>query len=323
LDYIPRTALFARYFDMSSFKMRVRRKLRELLSVPGRVEINSILLGQLHVERILKLSPPVDSLCQVEFRVFSQWGEDGIIQYLVNNVPIEEKAFVEFGVEQYTESNTRFLLMHNNWRGLVIDGNADYIRFIRHDEMVSRRHDLTAVHCLLTKENINETIKNAGFVGDIGVLSIDVDGNDYWLWDAVTVVNPRIVVCEYNSVFGSDAAVTVPYSPSFRRTQAHYSDLYFGASLAALCSLAERKGYDFIGSSSQGINAFFVRKGLSHRLRKLTAKEGYVQSRQRESRDPQGELTFIGGAERLGSIRDMEVIEVSTNRRIALRDLIH
>lgn len=307
---------------MNSLKMRLRRKFRELLNVPARAEINSILLGQLHVERILKLPPPVDSLRQVEFRVFSQWGEDGIIQYLVNNVPIEQKTFIEFGVEQYTESNTRFLLMNNDWKGLVIDGNEDYIRYVRHDEMVSRRHDLTAVHRLLTKENINETFEKARFVGEIGLLSIDVDGNDYWLWDAVNVVNPRIVVCEYNSIFGSDAAVTVPYSPSFRRTQAHYSDLYFGASLSALCSLAERKGYNFVGSSSQGINAFFVRKDLNHRLRKYTAKEGYVQSSQRESRDAQGNLTYIGGPERLGIMKDLEVIDVSTNRRIALKELI-
>jgi hypothetical protein len=314
--------ILRRHVEMNSYKMRVRRKLRELLSVPSRAEINSVLLGQLNIERILKLPPPIESLRQVEFRVFSQWGEDGIIQYLVNNVPIEQRIFIEFGVEQYTESNTRFLLMNDDWRGLVIDGNEDFTRYIKHDEMVCRRHDLSVVHCLLTKDNINDTFEKAGFVGDIGLLSIDVDGNDYWLWDAVTVVNPRIVVCEYNSVFGSDAAVTVPYTPSFQRTQAHHSDLYFGASLAALCLLAERKGYDFVGSSSPGINAFFVRKGLNHRLRKVTAKEGYIQSSQRESRDAQGNLTYVGGAERLSLIKNMDVIDVSTNKRIALTELM-
>lgn len=307
---------------MKKFSSIVRTKIREVSIASNRAEINSMLLGQFHIERILKLSPPIDSLRKVEFRVFSQWGEDGIIQYLINNVPIESRSFIEFGVQRYTESNTRFLLMNDDWDGLVIDGSADDIRYIRQDWVVHGRHNLTAVHCLLTRENINETFAKAGFVGDIGVLSIDVDGIDYWLWDALSIVSPRIVVCEYNSVFGSEAAVTIPYSPTFQRTEAHFSNLYFGASLPALCSLAERKGYDFVGSGSSGINAFFVKKGLSHGLRKFTAKEGYIQSKQRESRDPHGYLTYVGGRERLNIIKDMEVIDVSTNRRLVLKELM-
>lgn len=306
---------------MANFKVRLRKKLRDMLSLSRRGEVNSILLGQLHVQRVLHIAPPVDSLREVEFRVFSQWGEDGIIQFLVNNVPIEQRTFIEFGVEQYTESNTRFLLVNDDWKGLILDGDEDFVRTIKHDAVYGR-HNLTAVQCFLTRENINETFEKAGFAGDIGLLSIDVDGNDYWLWDAVNIVNPRIVVCEYNSVFGPDAAVTVPYNPTFQRTRAHPSNLYFGASLAALCSLAEKKGYDFVGSNSSGINAFFVRKALNHRLRTFTAREGYVQSSQRESRDAEGNLTFIGGAERLGIVKDMEVIDLTANRKIALRELM-
>ena len=134
-----------------------------------------------------------------EFQVYSQWGEDGLIQYLIDTIIIERPIFVEFGVENYKESNTRFLLVNNNWSGLVIDGSLDNIQSIKKDS-IYWRHNLKAECAFITKENINKLIDQNGINGDIGLLSIDVDGNDYWIWDAISVVSPRIVVCEYNSI---------------------------------------------------------------------------------------------------------------------------
>ncbi len=212
--------------------------------------------------------------------------------------------------------------MNDNWRGLVIEGNPRYVNYIQHDEDVYRRYNLTAVCQFITRESINKIFEDAGFVGDIGLLSIDVDGNDYWLWEAIDIVQPRIVICEYNSVFGSDHAVSVPYDPKFVRRNAHYSDLFFGASLAAFCFLAEKKGYDFVGSTSSGVNAFFVRKDLSHDLRKFTAKEGYVESQHRESLDREGKLTYVGGKDRLKLIEDMKAVDVTTNKEGPLGELV-
>jgi hypothetical protein len=196
------------------------------------------------------------------------------------------------------------------------------VEYIQREEDIYRRHDLTAVCQFITRENINSIFEDAGFVGDIGLLSIDIDGNDYWVWEAIEVVQPRIVISEYNSVFGADRAVSVPYDPKFERRKAHYSDLFFGASLPALCYLAEKKGYDFVGSTSSGVNAFFVRKDLSQGLRKLTAKEGYVRSQHRESLDREGKLTYIGGLDRLKVIQDMSVVDVTTNKECLLRELL-
>ena len=228
-----------------------------------------------------------------EFQVYSQFGEDGIIQFLLRHLPIQNKIFVEFGVENYMEANTRFLLVNDNWRGLVMDGNKKNIDYI-HKDPISWRHDLTAVHAFITRENINRLLSENGFIGDIGLLSIDVDGNDYWIWEGLTVVNPAIVIIEYNHRFGQDKAMTVPYDANFQRTNAHYSNIYYGASLKALYLLADQKGYAFVGCNQAGNNAFFVKKDVKPvRIKTLSIEEGFVTGRFRESRDESGSLIFL------------------------------
>lgn len=302
---------------METLRTQLLEEIRK--AILADITHNSILLAKLHIHRIRELKQ-VHSLHEVEFKTFSQWGEDGIIQYLINNVPIANNTFVEFGVQDYTESNTRLLLTNDNWKGLVIDGNNHHIEYIQNDD-IYWRYALTAVCHFITRDNICQIISSAGITGDIGLLSIDIDGNDYWVWEAIDVVNPRIVVCEYNSVFGSDHAITIPYDADFQRTKAHYSDLYFGASLPALCILAEKKGYDFCGTNSTGINAFFVRKDFSHNINTLTAKEGYVLSHVRESRDILGNRTYISGQDRFDVMGDLKVIDIMSNSLVTLRDL--
>jgi hypothetical protein len=261
-------------------------------------------------------------LADAEFKVFSQFGDDGIIQYLVYKIGIPKKlqTFIEFGVQDYQESNTRFLLMNNNWRGLIIDGektnmdkavrDVDYWRF-----------DLTSLAKLIDCDNANDTFAEQGFSGEIGLLSIDIDGNDYWVWESIKVVSPIIVVAEYNSTFGADRAVTVPYAPDFERTRAHYSNLYWGASLKALCLLAQRKGYVFVGSNSAGNNAYFVRSDKLGCLKPISVEEGYVDAKFRESRNAQGDLTYLTGSSRLKEIHDMEVFDVELAATIRVADL--
>ena len=233
------------------------------------------------------------SLGSQEFKVFSQWGEDGIIQMILRHVRIGNAFFVEFGVENYLESNTRFLLINNNWSGLVIDGSPDNIAHIKSDP-IYWRHNLKAHCAFVTKENINDLLKENGVVGDIGILSIDIDGNDYWIWDAIDVVSPAIVIIEYNARFGKDMSVTVPYDRNFVRSQKHHSMIYFGASIKALCGLAEEKGYAFVGCGSAGVNAFFVRRDLMVKeIKELTVEEGYVRNKFRESRNQDGQLIYL------------------------------
>mgnify|MGYP003658073301 CR=1 FL=1 len=261
----------------------------------------------------------IDSLQDAEFKVFSQFGEDGIIQYLQQHVirKESERTFIEFGVENYLESNTRFLLMNNNWKGLVMDGDGKNIESIKKQD-IYWRHDLTAKAAWIHRENINDLIKSEGFEGEVGLLSIDVDGNDFWIWKVLEVVNPIIVVVEWNSLFGAEAAVTVPYSPTFQRSEAHYSNLYYGASIAAFHHLGEEKGYKLVGTNSAGNNLFFVRNDRVGNLKSLSPAECYVESKIRESRDKEGKLSFVSGTDRTKLIEKLPVVDVRTGESAPL-----
>ena len=286
----------------------------------GQIDEVKLLAAKALVSQV-KLHGIYDNIQDAEFKVFSQWGDDGIIQYLVHHLEIEPQTFIEFGVQDYRESNTRFLLMNNNWTGLVMDGGKESIDYIMKDRLYWR-HDLTAVCAFVDRENINKIFVENGFDGEIGILSIDIDGNDYWIWDAINVVDPVLVIIEYNSFFGDQCAITIPYDPKFIRTQAHYSNLYWGASLKALCLLAEKKGYGFVGSNSNGNNAYFVRKDIIGELRTLSAQQGYVRAKYRESRDREGRLTYISGDERLKVIGDMPVYDVERDMTVRIKELL-
>lgn len=250
------------------------------------------------------------TLRESEFSVYSQWGEDGIIQYLLRNVPVENKVFVEFGVQDYVESNTRFLVSNDRWSGLVIDGSADNIERIRKSDLFWRSQ-IIAVAAFITRENINKIIKSVGIDGDIGLLSIDIDGNDYWVWEAIDIVNPRIVVVEYNARFGAERAVTVPYDPSFSRGKAHHSMIYYGASLAALAALGRRKGYALVGCNSAGNNAFFVRKdSQSEALPTVTPATAFVASQFREARNAAGQLVFLSADDEKALLDTLPLVDV-------------
>jgi hypothetical protein len=268
----------------------------------------------------MKAHGPYNCIHEVEFKVFSQFGDDGIIQYLIHNTEVDVEKFVEFGVENYSESNTRFLLMNNNWKGLVMDASQQNIQQIKSQEYYWK-HDLTAVHCWVDRDNINSVIHDNGFSGPLGLISIDIDGNDYWIWESLDTVKPVITIIEYNSVFGDRHAITIPYERGFNRTKAHYSNLYWGVSIRALCILAEKKGYVFVGCNSNGTNAYFVKQDNIGKVRPCGVQEGYVKSRFRDSRDAEGRLTFVGDEERLKVIDDMPVYDIERKRLVKIKDL--
>lgn len=280
-----------------------------------------VLSAQTINKHVISSAGKLANIQEAEFSVFAQWGDDGIIQYLIHTLGIKNKIFIEFGVENYQEANTRYLLINDNWKGLVLDGSEENIRYIKNDE-ISWRYNITAVCQFLTVENLNETIKNAGFEGEIGILHIDVDGNDYWFWENINVVNPEIVIMEYNSMFGNKAAFTVPYKSDFYVTNEHYSNLYFGASLKAFEFLAKKKGYSFVGCNSNGNNAYFVRNDKLKDIEPTTADKSYVKAMSRQNRDQQGKLTFTDDFEAIKKCADLPVIDVTTNQTFNLKQFI-
>ncbi len=265
-------------------------------------------IGRLHAARMRD----VQQLSDAEFHVFSQFGEDGIIQWLVQRVPLGERTFVEFGVEDYSESNTRLLVEMDDWRGLAIDPGDRHQRFLA-ESWIGWRHTVDAVSAFLTTDNLNTVISDAGYRGDVDLVSIDVDGVDYWMLDALSVVRPRILVVEYNSLFGPDACVTVPYAPRFDRTTEHFSTLYFGASIGALAHVGSAKGYALVGGNRAGTNAFLVRRDVLGDIPECTPAAAWQETRVRQARDQEGALLYISDRrEQLALIGDCPLVDVLT-----------
>ncbi|HEX3920085.1 MAG TPA: hypothetical protein VHW60_22330 [Caulobacteraceae bacterium] len=255
-------------------------------------------------------APPARALREVEFQVFSQFGDDGIIQYLTQGLGIQERTFVEIGVEDYTESQTRFLLVKDKWSGLVVDGSDKNVAYI-HDDPISMLFDVKARQAFVTAENVNDIITEGGVSGRIGLLSIDIDGMDYWVWNAVSVVDPAIVVIEYASLFGAERSIVVPYDPKFHRYYPDPSRLFYGASLGAMRHLAEAKGYVFIGTNSNGNNAYFVRREYAETPLIQALEPSYTLATFSEYGEPAHRYR---GEEAVGLIRGKTVINVLTGQ---------
>jgi hypothetical protein len=262
---------------LKSFEDRIGEVCALQRETGRRLEYVQEALGRVEARQLIQSGSR--DLKDYEFRVFSQWGEDGIIQYLVRHAEIARRVFVEFGVGDYTESNTRFLLVNNNWTGLVMDSSSENIISIKKSP-IYWAYNIKAVQSFVTRDNINEVLRENGVTGEIGLLSIDIDGNDFWVWRAITVISPVIVVVEYNHRFGKDAAVTIPYEENFDRRRTALPPLYFGASLKALCWVANRKGYAFVGCNRNGVNAFFIRRDKKpHQIKEVGPEEGYFEGK--------------------------------------------
>ncbi len=144
----------------------LRRRLNQLNDITRRLDDLQMAVGRIEQQLTLPHTQPAVPLKQFEFKVFSQWGEDGIIQYLIHAIAIPTPVFVEFGVHDYRESNTRFLLQHDNWTGLIMDASQEYVDTIRKDP-VYYRHNLRAVRAFVDRENINTLLRENGMIGDI------------------------------------------------------------------------------------------------------------------------------------------------------------
>lgn len=195
---------------------------------------------------------------QYGFKVFSQNDEDGIIQEIFDRIGTTNKKFIEFGVQDGIECNSHYLL-YKGWSGLWIEGYRPYFAQIQEKFSVVIDEGLLKVDCaFITKDNVNGLFVENGIQGEIDLLSIDVDGNDYYVWESIFAVNPRVVCIEYNGKYPPDCEWVMPY---FSAHVWHEND-YQGASLKSLEKLGRERGYQLVGTNVTGVNAFFVRDEL-------------------------------------------------------------
>jgi hypothetical protein len=251
---------------------------------------------------------PRHDLAEMGFQAFSQFGEDGILQYLVRATPSGPKSFVEIGVEDYRESNTRFLASKDAWHGLIVDASPGAGEMLAQTNLGVWR-GIDFVQATVTRENVNDLL--APMKGEIGILSIDIDSYDYHVWEAIQVVHPRIVVIEYRPFLGPDLPLTVPYS---QKAPDHPSALAYGASLNALVQLAHRKGYLLVGTSD-GPNAFFVREDALGSVRPSTPAKAWKTLHVREGAKP-----YRTDEERRRAAGDAEFQNVVTGEVKPLRE---
>ena len=274
-----------------------------------------IFLEGVKASLVQKKIKKIKDFSEIEFSVFSQWGDDGIINWLVENLPIKSKLFVEIGTEDYRESNTRFLLMKRNWTGYLVEGNKTYTNDIK-KQSIHWKYDLNVVNKFLNKNNVNMIINELNLPGEIGLLSIDIDGNDYWIWEKIDNIKPIIFVCEYNAVLGDIKKLTIPYKKNFLRTKFHYSNLAYGASINAFQKLSERKGYVFIGTNSNGVNAYFLKKRYFKFLKGKIKNFKKFPSKFKESRNKSYEKNFLKGINRKKAIEKVDLIELNKKKKI-------
>jgi hypothetical protein len=242
---------------------RIERALRDLKQ---NVDLVPALVRKMYLADV-KLKPPYDLQAE-RFSFSSQNDEDGLVLALFKRIGMTNCRFVELGCGM-NGGNSGFLASELGWHGLMVDARDDAIR-----KIATRftGHNVTARHLTLTRDNVNGLIEECGFTGEIDLLSIDIDGMDYWIWQAISACNPRLVAIEYNWLFGADVAVTVPYTETFDLDAIGLRS-YHGASLAALVHLGRTKRYRLV--ATERVNAFFLRQDVAPEIQEIDAKNGY------------------------------------------------
>jgi len=287
---------------------------------------NIFAIGSSHFSIMRQYYSEIKNLSDADYKVFSQTGEDGIIDYLLYSLNIKVPKFVEIGVGDYRESNTRYIFQKNCSKGLIIDKNKNL------EKKVSKivklwKGDLTIIETAVTSKNILHILNSNEFDNNLDVFSLDVDGIDYWILEALPEKLSKIFIIEYNPTFGPNLEITIPNLNDFDRKKYHYSSLCYGVSLQALVKLMNKKKYVFVGSNIACYNAFFVLesevKKLNLILPDINDLTKYTTSHIRDSRSVYGKLNYLSGTQKLKEIEDCEVIDLSNSEKklVKIKDI--
>ena len=305
-----------------SFSKRVIRQVL-VLKFPG--NDNRLLAGQSAIHSMLSRRADFRYLWDAEVKVFSQWGEDGILTYLCWELELIKPNVIEFGVGDFSECNSRFLAEFLNANVVAVDVMEELRDNNLDNDLRWKTHFTPLVHWI-TPEQAMEDLSSARMVlGGIDIVSLDLDGNDYWIMNNLDLSGVSIVVVEYNALFGPTSTVTIPRDDSFSRTKAHFSNLYYGASLSAWICLMTKKNFRFIGSNLVGNNAFFVANKnlgkLNLPLPEISDLSIYTNWYVREGRDINSDLTLRNAFESKIDIGHLELYDVLSHEIYLVSEL--
>ena len=284
-----------------------------------------LLWGQQAIIASRSLYPNLKKLHDAEVKVFSQWGEDGILDYLFTKLEISKPKMVEFGVGVFDECNSRFTAEFRNASVYMVDLNNDLTTSVLNTEIYWKNQLFPVIDHITPNNALNHLKTAKNLMGGVDMLSLDIDGNDYWVLKALDLEAVSIVICEYNPIYGGEIECTIERNDEFDRVQAHYSWLHYGMSLKAALSLMRNKGFIFIGSNRAGNNAFFLKKELIHLLGITLPDENnlndFIDWRVRESRDINGNLNYKNLQDSRKEIANCTVLDLQNSEVIRVSQI--
>ena len=253
-----------------NFARRIYRFFHRVeVKIDNRFELEQMIqVGIINQYKIMSLTPPnkLPELIDTGFRVYSQFDEDGILLYIFSLIGFTNRKVVEICCGNGSECNTANLIINHACHGLLFDGDENNIKKANDFFKTNKSTWILPPICKqawITKDNINRLIENEDFIGDIDFLSLDIDGNDYYIWDSIKILYPRVFICECHNIVPDDMAVTIPYKEDFLYTsKENYHEEFRSVSPLAMIKLSKEKGYRLIGSNKYGFNLIFLRNDV-------------------------------------------------------------
>lgn len=292
---------------VTDLQTRIER-LEQIINEGFKAIANRLVVSEGRLNALLRLQyvgnvalPYPERFVARRVKFMSNDEDDGITLSILGEIGVTNRRFVEIGCGT-NGGNSGFLALECGWSGLMIDANGARAE---KSKILFRYADVEVLQTFVTRENINALLSERGITGEIDLLSIDIDGNDYWIWDALTVIAPRLVIAEYNSYFGPEKSLVIPYEPEFDRH--NYKGFYYGASITALSRLAARKGYRLIATEPRGHNCYFLRNDVSPSIPATDPRKGWRLLNKYEKRVHKGAEDIYKFVERAR----LQLVEVS------------